>query len=226
MAPGPIWKSSVKQVDTALDKCRQHLDNLSKMDNVRQEIYRNPNTKVEVLVKTKKSNQDWASMLSEAERSINSDRPQQQKQKRPPAPAGPKKVKTEAEKRFAQSTKASKARMSASAVGGPKGNKDEVDDSSKKEAAAKSSGGRHQFSNRTLQIFLREMRLALKSEDAEATLGKILDDLEFVAANLDHKEVEVQHQQRPREDKSHLYDISLLKAEAKTVKADNQTLKR
>ena len=41
------------------------------------------------------------------------------------------------------------------------------------------------FPHRTLQIFLGEMRSALNKEAADAvTAHKILDDLEYVAANL------------------------------------------
>lgn len=50
---------------------------------------------------------------------------------------------------------------------------------------------RHEFPNRTLQIFLRELRSAVNSSAADITkspnnidLNKIIDDIEFVAANL------------------------------------------
>jgi hypothetical protein len=176
--------------------------------NIRHEIYSNPNTKVEVLVKTRKShnNKDWASMLSEADSDHhNLQRPQK---KRLP------KTKIEKNKKVShQGTK----KIGHVKADGHDFNTDEVDRGQKE--AVMTSGG-HKFSSRTLQIFLREMRLALKSEDPEAPLSKILTDLEFVAANLDQDQ-----QKPPREDKSYLYDNALLKAESKTVRADNHTLK-
>ncbi len=74
------------------------------------------------------------------------------------------------------------------------------------------------------------MRLALKCEDVD--LGnKILDDLEFVAANLDDSGVANSFYPQasahiPAQNKSHIYDISLMKAEVKTANAANGDLKR
>ena len=40
------------------------------------------------------------------------------------------------------------------------------------------------FPNRTLQIFLKEMRLALKNKESREQVSNILDDLEHIATNL------------------------------------------
>ena len=43
---------------------------------------------------------------------------------------------------------------------------------------------RHRFQNRTLKIFLKEMRLALTDQNLMEAF-KVLDDLEYVAHNLE-----------------------------------------
>ena len=46
---------------------------------------------------------------------------------------------------------------------------------------------RHEFPNRTLHIFLRELRSAVNSSGPDTTnidVNKIIDDIEFVTANL------------------------------------------
>jgi len=83
------------------------------------------------------------------------------------------------------------------------------------------SASQHKFSSRTLQIFLKEMRLALKQENAKIQVEKILDDLEYVAANLDPEQpLNSEGQRQPN------YDLSLHKAELKKSKSDNEVLKR
>lgn len=187
--PGPVWKASVKEVDSGINKVKKNLDNLIKIDNIRQEIYSNPNTKVEVLVKTRMpKDKDWSSILSNEERAA---------QKRP----------KKAERRFAQPTKSSQIKAKRT------DDTKSVDEPDHKDQA-------HKFSNRTLQIFLKEMRLALKHEDTKGQVAKILDDLEYVAANLDFERRPLQ----PAQDQ--LFDVSLYKAEAKKAKSDNEVLKR
>ncbi len=75
------------------------------------------------------------------------------------------------------------------------------------------------------------MRLALKSEDLQ--LGnKILDDLEYVAANMSEADSlgsfggQVSASQKSGDSKSLLYDISLLKMELKQANSANADLKR
>ena len=94
---------------------------------------------------------------------------------------------------------------------------DEVD--SKKEATAQ----HHKFSSRTLQIFLKEMRLAMKHQNAKIQVEKILDDLEYVAANLDDPEQPLNTDSKSQQPN---YDLSLHKAELKKSKSDNEVLKR
>ena len=81
----------------------------------------------------------------------------------------------------------------------------------------------HKFSSRTMQIFLKEMRLALKHQDGKNQIEKILDDLEFVAANLDP---EPQNNEPNNTNYEAKYDLSQLKTELKKAKSDNDVLKR
>lgn len=172
MAPGAKWKSSVNEVNTNVDRVRKHLDTLIKMEDRKKQIYNNGNTKVEVLVKTKKPNQDWSSILSETDEK-------------------PKKVKKKTKKI----------------------SHDTVD-------STLPSSKNHRFSQRTLQIFLREMRLALKHENP-GQLYKILDDLEYVAANLS------EHENLNSSDKGNdKIDVAFFKTEAKKAKEDCALLKR
>ena len=63
------WKSKVSELNSGIDKAHGHIEALKKMDKHllhKKEIYSNPNTKVEVTVKTKRSskeNQDWSTLL-------------------------------------------------------------------------------------------------------------------------------------------------------------------
>ena len=62
--------------------------------------------------------------------------------------------------------------------------KDEVDLASTGLAPPGVDFVQHRFQSRTLNIFLKEMRSALKSENIPEAY-KILDDLEYVAKNLE-----------------------------------------
>ena len=99
--------------------------------------------------------------------------------------------------------------------------KDQVDSKKQAQPVQQPSASQHKFSSRTLQIFLKEMRLALKQENAKIQVEKILDDLEYVAANLDPEQpLNSEGQRQPN------YDLSLHKAELKKSKSDNEVLKR
>ncbi len=189
MAPGSYkWKSSVKEVNEGVDKVRNQLDSLIKMDNLKKQIYANPNTKVEVLVKTKRPQEDWSSILSEA----SETKPNLHRTKKPNAVRKKKKMTPPKAKK----------------------NLDEVDHKN----SVKSGGGAgHKFSKRTLQIFLKEMRLALKHEDS-SQLNKILEDLEYVAANLNQVEAAPEALEA--------LDVALYKTEAKKAASDCEVLRR
>ena len=67
MAPSSQrWKSSVKEVNDRTDRFDKNINKLIKADEVmKKKIYSNPNTKVELTVKTKRPNGDWSSILSD-----------------------------------------------------------------------------------------------------------------------------------------------------------------
>ena len=167
MAMRESWKSKVSELNSGIDKAHGNIEALKKMDKHlmrKKEIYSNPNTKVEVTVKTKRSskeNQDWSTLLSDS----NDD----QKVKKKSVPLN--------KKRFVQNTKASTAKSKTVT------SRDQID--SKPIKSAKNEYENQQiFPNRTLQIFLKEMRLALKNKESREQVSNILDDLEHIATNL------------------------------------------
>ena len=60
------WKSSVKEVDSRINKAQGDINTLTKMDtHLKKKIYSNPTTQVDVVIKSKRNkNQDWSTMLS------------------------------------------------------------------------------------------------------------------------------------------------------------------
>ncbi len=168
--PAQGWKATVKELDAALDKYRQHVDKLVTSDEdeadgiknmERKQVYRNPNTKVEVVVKTrktpkKKDNMEWGSILSEAAASTAHGVDPRPKAKVPP--------------RFAAGTKSSKAKgLLSTATTKSKTSKasrashaiDMVDKGRNKRTAGSEvqtgtgsaeAISQHKFPNRTLQV--------------------------------------------------------------------------
>ena len=193
MAPGSRWKSSVNELNQGFDNVRRHIDTLTKMDDMKKTVYSNPTTQVDIVVKSKKPKNQ------ESWSSVLSS-------------GNPEKQATNSRPLRKKATK--------------KAIKDQVD--SKKQAPVAQqqqqlAASQHKFSSRTLQIFLKEMRLALKHQNAKIQVEKILDDLEYVAANLDPEQPlnnEGQGVKQPN------YDLALHKAELKKSKSDNEVLKR
>jgi len=175
-----------------------------RVDNrMKQQIYSDPNTRVNVTVKTKRSkhpSEDWSSILSD-----NTDQ-HHAPHKKLPLKKKPLPKKTVTSKNL-HST-AIKKTMPA---------KDEPDATLKNQ----STSSQHKFENRTLKIFLKEMRLAVKDENS-TELYKILDDLEYVAANLNGSDERVVTTVKPKD----LVDVALYKTEAKKAKDDCLVLKR
>ena len=186
------FKSSVQELDQDLDKALHQVHSLIKMDGIRKEIYSNANTKVDVVVKTKrpKESDNWSSMLSDHS-GVNKPRVRKQTRHKKTEPPGLAR----------QRPKPATSKTAAAA------STDEPD----------STRHAHKFSQRTLQIFLKEMRLALKQGQ---DVNKIIDDLEFVALNLNPKE------NVPAVAAEQLYDVAFYKAEAKKAKSDVELLKR
>ena len=191
MAPGSRWKSSVNDLNQGFDNVRRHIDTLTKMDDMKKTVYSNPTTQVDIVVKSKKPKNQ------ESWSSILSSGNQEKQ---------------------ASNSRPLRKKATKKAI------KDQVD--SKKQAPVAQqqqqlAASQHKFSSRTLQIFLKEMRLALKQENAKIQVEKILDDLEYVAANLDPEQpLNSEGQRQPN------YDLSLHKAELKKSKSDNEVLKR
>ena len=201
------WKSSVKEVSERADKFSQNLKKIQEIQkiNQKQEIFNNGQTSIGITVKTKKPSSskanNWSSILSEnndtseAEHFSRQKLPQKRKTKRDHSmPSNSKKLETKTSKTH-----------------------DEID--AKLQNQENIPSGSHRFSQRTLQIFLKEMRLAIEHNDSKQ-LGQILGDLEFVASNL-----EPGQQISSLADESKI-DVAFHKTEAKKAKEDCALLRR
>ena len=211
--PGPLWKHTVRNMDSQLENCRQQIDRLAteegevgKNGTFRKEIFNNANTVVEVAIKTKRhpsgdskkkpqtvtvnkarkvvqhrrsavtssvassemeneSGAKWSKMLSDSNNHASSHVDRRSKLE---------------SKRFIQGTKSSRTK-SRQRSREREETEDEVD----------AIHGR--FQNRTLQVFLHEMRAAIQTEASTRSdkIKKILDDLEYVASNMKGQKAEV-----------------------------------
>ena len=172
------WKSSVNEVNSRINKAHGNINALTKMDtHLKKEIYSNPTTKVDVVIRSKRGkNQDWSTMLSE------SNEVEEPNKKKKTAPA----VR---QKRFAQDTKSSKVKSKGGAglakkdpskevTSRPKTNKTDVDHEKTNDLDVK-------YPSRTLRIFLKEMRIAWENKEDRDQIPKILNDLEHIASKLD-----------------------------------------
>ena len=212
------FKASVKELHSGIDKAQSNIGKLQKMDgHLHKKVFQNENTKVEVHVKTKRpqnsKENDWSSILSDSNAS-------EHKIVKKPALS---------KKRFVQSTTASKAKT--------RSGKDTVDQASKSKASkiqplASDPEVAGRFSNRTLQTFLKEMRLAIKHKENREQISEILNDLEHVATNLNLEEpypasVAHMHGSNVKDlSKEQLLDLSMYKTESKKLKSDIEVLRR
>jgi len=205
MPPGSQWKSSVNEVKNKTDRLSKQIDKLAEVDNrFKKTMFANPNTKVTLEVKTRKPDtNNWSSMLSDNTADEHHAPPQ-----RKVSHNLKKKTLT---KKPALSSKHSKTSTTAKKT--PMPSRDEPDVKLGSQVAVASQ---HRFSERTLQIFLKEMRLALK-DDNHNELYKIIDDLEYVAANLNGSAP------GNRVNPEHLLDIAFYKT---TAQKSNENAKK
>ena len=201
--PGPLWKHQVRNLDNQLDNCRNEIDRLTigqgevgPNGTIRKEIYNNANTVVEVAIKTRRPSggndkkKKHPTVATKARKVVHhrkspithssSEMEETSKWSKLLSDSNnhtslsEQKSKLES-KRFLQGTKSSRNKVKT------------MDESSDEVDAVH---GR--FQNRTLQVFLHEMRAAVETEGKGSSekIRKILDDLEYVAANLKQEKVE------------------------------------
>jgi len=195
---------SVKRVNTGIGGKNENLNEYVQAENLikKQTIYSNPNTKVNVTVKTKRSKHpsgDWSSILSDIS---DMHHPTYKKpMKKKPLP-----------KKMATSKN-----LHSTAMKNKIPSKDEPDTTLKNQVDTYTQ---HKFTDRTLQIFLKEMRLAMKHENSDE-LSKILSDLEHIAANLNGPDERAVSSRNPEA----LIDVAFHKAEAKKAKEEAKNAK-
>lgn len=194
--PGPLWKHAVKDLDAKLDKCGVQAENVRTMNEelptFRKEIFNNGNTLVEVAIKTHRPK---SHVPIKTRRIVTTHHKPVKTSKAVSHGTNGPAHRNQWRDLLADSNIESRETSKASSVEPEKNSKHHVVKSktSKTKKRSQESNPKHddevdavhgRFQNRTLRVFLNEMRAALNSDRDPEKACKILDDLEYVALNL------------------------------------------